>query len=528
MNQTKKFFLYARKSTDEPERQVLSIEAQMFELREFAKKENLNIVREFMESKTAKEPGREIFNDMVAQIEQGGAEGILAWHPDRLARNSVDGGRIIYCVDIGKITALKFPTFWFDPTPQGKFMLSIAFGQSKYYVDNLSENVKRGLRQKLRNGAWPAWAPLGYKNDKASKRILADKEKAIFVKKTFETYATGNYTLKEIRKIINSLGLVGKQNKLLSISNFQYILTNPFYYGVMRYAGELYEGKHKPIITKKLFDKVQEVMKQKSKPKNPELKPYIYRGVFHCQECGCFITTETKKGHNYLRCTKRKTPCSQKYTREELMAEQIKKEIQKVSLPSDWATEMIFHLENEKSEKAQSENSFAQKWKDEILDCEEKLDALLDMILEKSISQEEYNAKKQKILNRKIEIFEKLKALEQKSHNRFELAIQFIKEANQAKNIALQENPERIRDFLKKIGSNFQISDRTLHFEFKNAWKTLANFNAEARSLPTGQAGAEASTDQNRKNEILLGRRDSNPRMQGPKPCALPLGYSPI
>jgi len=499
MNQTKKFFLYARKSTDEPERQVLSIEAQMFELREFAKKENLNIAREFVESKTAKEPGREIFNDMMAQIEQGGAEGILAWHPDRLARNSVDGGRIIYLVDTGKITALKFPTFWFDPTPQGKFMLSIAFGQSKYYVDNLSENVKRGLRQKLRNGSWPAWAPLGYKNDKVNKRILMDKEKAIFIKKTFETYATGNYTLKEIRKIINSLGLVGKQNKLLSISNFQYLLTNPFYYGVMRYAGELYEGKHKPIISKKLFDKCQEVMKQKSKPKNSELKPYIYRGFFHCQECGCFITTETKKGHNYLRCTKRKEPCSQKYTREELMAEQIKTEIQKVSLCSDWTEKMIFHLENEKSKSIQSENSFAQKWKDEILDCEEKLDSLLDMILEKSISQEEYNVKKQKILNRKIEISEKLKAFEQKSHNRFELAIQFIKEANQAKNIALQENPEGIRDFLKKIGSNFQISDRTLFFNFKNAWKILAFRNAEVRS-------AEATTDQNRKNEILLGR----------------------
>ena len=110
--QTKKIFLYARKSTDEPERQVLSIEAQMFELREYAKKEGLNIVREFVESKTAKEPGREIFNDMVASIEKNEAEGILAWHPDRLARNSIDGGRIIYLVDTGKITTLKFPTFW--------------------------------------------------------------------------------------------------------------------------------------------------------------------------------------------------------------------------------------------------------------------------------------------------------------------------------------------------------------------------------------------------------------------------------
>jgi DNA invertase Pin-like site-specific DNA recombinase len=130
--QTKKIFLYARKSTDEPERQVLSIEAQLFELREYAKKEELNIVREFVESKTTKESGREIFNEMVECIEKHEAEGILAWHPDRLARNSIDGGQIIYLVDTGKIITLKFPTFWFDPTPQGKFMLSIAFGQSKY------------------------------------------------------------------------------------------------------------------------------------------------------------------------------------------------------------------------------------------------------------------------------------------------------------------------------------------------------------------------------------------------------------
>src|SRR3989339_1831063 len=164
-DQIKKYFLYARKSTDEPERQILSIEAQLFELKEYAKKENLCVVKEFIESKTAKQPGREIFNTMIAGIEQGEAKGILAWHPDRLARNSIDGGKIIYLVDIGKIVDLRFPTYHFDNSAQGKFMLSIAFGQSKYYVDNLSENVKRGLREKLRRGEWPGCAPLGYYHD---------------------------------------------------------------------------------------------------------------------------------------------------------------------------------------------------------------------------------------------------------------------------------------------------------------------------------------------------------------------------
>ena len=136
-----KYYLYARKSTDDEDRQILSIESQLNELREYAQRESLFIVEEFIETKTAKKPGRPIFDFMVKQIEAGVSDGILAWHPDRLARNSVDGGKIIYLVDVGKILDLRFPTLRFDNSAQGKFMLSIAFGQSKYYVDNLSENI---------------------------------------------------------------------------------------------------------------------------------------------------------------------------------------------------------------------------------------------------------------------------------------------------------------------------------------------------------------------------------------------------
>jgi len=175
------FFLYARKSAEEEDRQIMSIESQIHELREYAKRERLTIIEEFVEAKTAKEPGRPVFNLMMEQIGAGNAQGVLAWHPDRLARNSVDGGRIIYLTDIGKITDLRFPTYRFDTTAQGKFMLSIAFGQSKYYVDSLSENVKRGIREKLRRGGWPGRAPLGYLNDYKNHTIVPDPEKAMLV-----------------------------------------------------------------------------------------------------------------------------------------------------------------------------------------------------------------------------------------------------------------------------------------------------------------------------------------------------------
>src|SRR3989344_3338447 len=131
-----RYVLYARKSSESEERQILSIEAQLAELQEYSAKEKLEIVASFQEARTAKEPGRTKFAEMLSFLQSGKADGILSWHPDRLARNSIDGGQIVYLLDTGKIKDLKFPTFWFENTPQGKFMLNIAFGQSKYYVDN--------------------------------------------------------------------------------------------------------------------------------------------------------------------------------------------------------------------------------------------------------------------------------------------------------------------------------------------------------------------------------------------------------
>ena len=172
--QTKtKCVLYARKSTEEDDQQIMSIEAQLFELREYASRERIEIVKVFTEAKSAKKPGRDQFAKMIEYIETSSEPlGILAWHPDRLARNSVDGGKIIYLVDINKIASLRFPQFWFEPTPQGKFMLQVAFGQSKYFSDNLVENVKRGIRQKIRRGEWLTLAPFGYVNNYKTKNII--------------------------------------------------------------------------------------------------------------------------------------------------------------------------------------------------------------------------------------------------------------------------------------------------------------------------------------------------------------------
>ena len=486
-----KFFLYARKSTDEPDRQILSIEAQIHELKEFAEREHLEIVDTFIESQTAKEPGRPIFNQMLSLIEKGKANGVVAWHPDRLARNSVDGGRIIYLIDIAKVVALKFPTFWFEPTPQGKFMLSIAFGQSKYYVDNLSENVKRGLRQKVRRGEQSGQAPTGYLNDKANRVIVPDPARFKFVRELFEAYATGSHSLKETGNLLSARGLVSRNGNVLTISNIQMILRNPFYYGAFKFNGEVYQGKHKPAITKKLFDQCQSVMARKAHPTKRGKQKHILRGVFSCAECGCGITSEVQKGHVYYRCTKKKGVCAQPYVREELLASQITEYLQKISLSSAWANEMLTLLEKEQAETTHADADFVQNLKLKIKECEEKLDRLLDAHLEQTLSSEEYVAKKRVLLDSKIDFEQKLKDFERNGNRWLELCRAFIKDANQAEIVASEENLEAKRDFLLKVGSNPRLRARALFATPKKSFALLAEMPLGARSAPLGSKNSE-------------------------------------
>src|SRR3989339_1354865 len=287
-----KYFLYARKSTEDDDHQIMSIEAQLFELHEYARKENLEILEEFQESKSAKKPGRELFGEMMTRIEQGEANGIIAWHPDRLARNSVDGGRVIYLVDTEQIAFFRFPTFWFEPTPQGKFMLQVAFGQSKYYSDNLVENINRGIRQKVRRGEWLVRAPFGYINNPKARNIEPHPTKSRIIVKAFEEYAKGTHTLGSIANFLADHGITthGKPPAKSSVAK---MLTHRVYIGFTHHKGEWNDGSFAPIISPTLFEAVQKMLAKKSRPrKQTEKYLFPFTGFARCGECGSMITAQ--------------------------------------------------------------------------------------------------------------------------------------------------------------------------------------------------------------------------------------------
>ena len=471
-----KFFLYARKSTDVEDKQVLSIEAQITELRAFAKQEGLNIVEEFIEKQSAKIPGRPIFNTMLDKIKKGEANGILAWHPDRLARNSVDGGRIIYLLDCGHLTMLKFPTFWAENTSQGKFMLNIAFGQSKYYVDSLAENTKRGLRQKVRRGEYPGFAPVGYINDVRTKSIIVDKKRSVIIRKAFALYAKNGSRLEDIADFLAQHGITSRNGKRLHRDRISFILSNPFYIGLFRYAGEIYEGTHQPVVLKKIFDKTQEVLKQRGKPRHKQKnEPKAFCGLLSCAECGMGITAEVQKGHTYYRCTKKRGNCSQPYVREEELNRQLSQLLQKFSLRPDWAAGLREMLAKDEKESAQSVTAFIQEAREKVHTIQIKLQRLLDGYLEQDIEREVYLAEKVRLLSEKKSLEEQMARIEQKRTGWLEPMREWIKEAENLPKIAQESNLFEKKVAAKEIfGSNLCLASRAASGEPQNQWAAVS------------------------------------------------------
>ena len=482
--QPKNWFLYIRKSTDEEGYQVLSIEPQIEELKEFAERENLEISEIFIEKKTAKVPGREVFNEMLSKIESSKIPaGILAWHPDRLSRNSIDGGRIIYLLDTGKLTSLKFPTFSFENTPAGKFFLSISLSNAKYYIDNLSENVKRGNRQKLKCGEWPGQKPLGYIYDHRLRNIVSSPKTAKIVQKIFKEFSTGKYSLEGISKRLAQYGITSKNGKSRSNSSIYNLLTHRLYIGIMKWKDEVYEGKYQPIISKRIFDKVQEILKQRGKPRKTKQKHnFPFCGLFHCS-CGAAITAQFAKGngglYRYYRCTRKFGPCKEKYIQEKELINQICQKLKEIILPADWAKEMLEYLEKEELKENQVGENFVQKINQKLAEIQNKLDKLLEGYLDGLIDEDDYKRKKEELIQQKISLRnEKETAEKRKFQSWIEPTQNFIKTAFSIQKIISEKSLEEIKQIVQKVGTNHTISNKKVAWNWQPPYDFLASFLA--------------------------------------------------
>ena len=343
------------------------------------------------------------------------------------------------------------------------------------YVDNLSENTKRGLRQKVRNGIYPGVAPLGYANDVKKKTIVLDKKRAHLVKEAYELYAQGNSRLEDISAFFAKNGIFSRNGTPLKRDRITFTLSNPIYYGHFRFGKEIYAGKHTPIISKKLFDKVQEVLKQRGRPHHhAQNEPQVFCGLVECATCTRMITGESKikrqqngNVHQYIyyRCTRKNkaVACQEPCIRQEELEVQLSTLLEKFALPEDWSKQMLSMLEKDEIEESNVSGVFIGEIKQKAQVLTDKLARLLDSYLEGDIEKEVYREKKALLMSQKKTLEEKVIDFEQKQIGWIEPMREWLNEAPLGAKIAQNKNLLEKKVFGKKLfGSNLQLHNRTL------------------------------------------------------------------
>lgn len=316
-----KFCLYARKSTESEEKQILSIDSQIKEMTQIAEREKLNIVEIRRESHSAKESGqRPVFEELVKDIDAGIFNSIITWAPDRLSRNAGDLGKLVDRIDQNKLVQIKTFGQTFSNSPSDKFLLMILCSQAKLENDNKSINVKRGMRTRCEMGLWPAQPPTGYRkiNDRTAKcEVEIDPDRADIIRQIFEKIAYDKWSVSRVYAWLKfEVKFKTLRGYNLSLGNVFRIIDNTFYYGKFEYprgGGIWYEGKHKPIITKELFDETRNSIK--SQVIKSQGKEFAFTRIMKCGLCGSGITADEKfkkiqnggvNRYVYYRCTKAK------------------------------------------------------------------------------------------------------------------------------------------------------------------------------------------------------------------------------
>ena len=363
-----KYCLYARKSTESEERQVLSIESQVKEMLQLAERENLEVVIMKRESHSAKETGqRPIFNEIIEEIKMGKYNGILTWAPDRISRNAGDLGRIVDLMDAGALLDIRTFGQRFGNNPNEKFLLMILGSQAKLENDNRGVNVKRGLRARVEMGLWPGVAPVGYLNQKQMDKkcqVIIDPLRALIVKKIYEKMGHEKWSGRKIYhwlKFELNFKTIGNHN--LALGNIFRVLQNPFYYGVFEYpkkSGQWYQGKHEPIVTKELFDLAQKQLKRDNIVRTSH--EFAFTKLMVCGLCGSMISAEEKYKqlkdgttvkYIYYGCGRSKDRnCKNHYLREEELVEQLIKVFNQIEV-NDFGIQAKFEEELKRFNKFQ-------------------------------------------------------------------------------------------------------------------------------------------------------------------------------
>jgi site-specific DNA recombinase len=497
-----KYILYCRKSSEDKGKQILSLESQINEMKKLASNLDLEIVKIYTESKSAKKPdNRPIFTEMIKYIKRHKKEnlGILCWKIDRLSRNPIDSAIIQWFLQQDKIKIIQTIDRQYLPS-DNVLLFNVESGMANQYILDLSKNVKRGILTKLEKGGWPNLAPLGYLNDGKGGMII-DKERAGYIKKIFTLYNSGNMSVKEIADILFKQGFRSRGGNKYHKSKIHKILSNSFYCGIMVKNEKKYLGNYKPLISKKLFDSVQNVLNKKAHTKKQKLY-FTYRGVLKCDTCGCVLTATKKKGkHIYYYCTNGKGKCDEHktYLKEKDVSKEMAKMFDNVVI-NERLVEMCYQANKKKLGKTDEYLEQAkQSIQNSIIKAESRQGRLLNLYLDSNLTKEVYDQKNIKLNNEIIQLKKDLDELKQQKNQNNEITLERIK------NIFLYPIKAK-KEFKERKNGKQEIIVKTLLWNAQLKNKKIANLSFKEPYLRLSKIKNKSDFSSVRRG------RDSNPR----------------
>ncbi len=501
-----KYFLYCRKSSDREDRQILGPEAQKRLLLEFAGKKHLDVVDVYVEHQTAYKSGRPLLNEMLKRLERGEGDAILTYHLTRLARNSFDGGRIIYMMDERTIREISTLEKTYTNHADDKFLMQIHFAMAKKSSDDTSQFVTRDIESKLLKGEYPGLAPRGYLNitrdghiarsrdtterylqllklGRPLRREEIDPVEGPLVRWLFEQAAEGKKTVRQLQRLGFQAGLrCPKSGRMLTKATVRNILTNPYYYGAIEYRGKLYTQnvQHEPLVSKAVFDRAVQALGRRGR-----FRKHVYtfgRGFAHCGSCGSVVTAETHKGHVYYRCAKSKTTCDQKkFVREEALEYQVIELLDGLRIPRAFAEYARGRLPQVQAEQEKVAAHLRGRYEARVAECQGTLERLLEFKTSPNnadgrlLSDEEYLRQRERIL-------EELDACKRQLSGLGGTAgAAPVKELQSLIHRFNDSTSEEKQSILHQLGTNWKVRDGRITGELREPYSTLVGLAASGQ-----------------------------------------------
>jgi DNA invertase Pin-like site-specific DNA recombinase len=497
--------LYVRKSTDREDMQILSIPAQLRELARFAERAGLRVTEELTESRSAREPGRPVFSKLLADIERGKVERVLAWKLDRLARNPIDGGALIHALGQGKLREIVTPEGTYTGTGDSKFMLAIQFGAATKMTDDLSVGVKRGCRELLAEGRLPGAPPLGYLKIRdgmgfksGAGKVIPDPERSPLLQQFFHDILSGAVSVTVAWQRARDAGLTTrktahKSGKPVSLNYMFDLVRNPFYAGLIRYDGETYQGVHEPMITPAQFRTIQRLATRGDAPR-PSHHEFAFTGVLRCGECGgerAMVGEQHVKRSGlrfvYYRCGRRRKGleiCRTKPVAERLLLDAATAGLRAITISSEvghWTLDAIDWWLTERGGEEHAETAALDR---QIRELDARLRKLTDALLAGLVADDDYRFRKQEL---QLELAElRVRAAHPGAQDRdWRAAVKTIVTTGAT---ALERfstgEPEAQRATLSKVYANSEVVNGIPRFILKNHYLLLKDAPLVHASVP--------------------------------------------